>query len=158
MTNHPTDIYEYRVATGSRDETLLLGKRLGAQFRPGDVVCLEGDLGVGKTVFAEGVGESFELDDYMSSPTYTIVNEYRSPRGELYHFDLYRLSGEDEVYDMDFDSYFGRGAVILVEWPDRAGGLIPAGSIWVNISRTGGDDLNSREIRVRSPRPLEMNT
>ena len=153
----PRGEYRYDFATCSRDETLLLGRRLGALLRPGDVVCLEGDLGVGKTVFAEGVGESFELDDYMSSPTYTIVNEYRYSGGELYHFDLYRLSGEDEVYDMDFDSYFGREAVMLIEWPDRAGSLIPEEHITVRIDREGlPGETDQRRITVTSPRPLEM--
>ena len=140
--------YTYEFNTIDRQQTVLLGKRLGVLLRPGDVVCLEGDLGTGKTVIAEGVGEALEIGDYMTSPTYTIVNEYPRAQGDLYHFDLYRLSGEDEVYDMDFDSYFNRGAIILVEWPDRAGSLIPKDAIKVYLAKVA----DSTELpTVRDP-------
>ncbi len=147
--------YTYAFDTRSRDETVLLGRRLGVLLRFGDVVCLEGDLGTGKTVIAEGIGQALQVDDYMTSPTYTIVNEYRVRDGELYHFDLYRLSGEDEVYDMDFDSYFDRGAIILVEWPDRAGSLIPGDSIRVHLAKTS-DNPNGRHITISANRPMEL--
>lgn len=147
--------YTYEFNTTDRQQTVLLGKRLGVLLRPGDVVCLEGDLGTGKTVIAEGVGEALEIGDYMTSPTYTIVNEYPRPQGDLYHFDLYRLSGEDEVYDMDFDSYFNRGAIILVEWPDRAGSLIPKDAIWVHLDKIA-TSTEQRQITIYSHRPLEI--
>ncbi|MBR2902011.1 MAG: tRNA (adenosine(37)-N6)-threonylcarbamoyltransferase complex ATPase subunit type 1 TsaE [Clostridia bacterium] len=147
--------YTYAFDTSSREETVLLGKRLGVLLRSGDVVCLEGDLGTGKTVIAEGIGQALQVDDYMTSPTYTIVNEYWVRDGELYHFDLYRLSGEDEVYDMDFDSYFHRGAIILVEWPDRAGNLIPEDSIRVHLSKTS-DNSEERHITISTNSPMEF--
>ena len=147
--------YTYEFNTIDRQQTVLLGKRLGVLLRPGEVVCLEGDLGTGKTVIAEGVGEALEIGDYMTSPTYTIVNEYPRAQGDLYHFDLYRLSGEDEVYDMDFDSYFNRGAIILVEWPDRAGSLIPKDAIKVYLAKVA-DSTEHRKITIYSNRPLEI--
>lgn len=147
--------YTYEFNTADRKETVLLGRRLGVLLRPGDVICLDGDLGTGKTVIAEGVGQALKIDDYMTSPTYTIVNEYAGVNGELYHFDLYRLSGEDEVYDMDFDSYFNRGAIILVEWPDRAGSLIPENAILVHLEKTS-QSTEHRRITICSNRPLEI--
>ncbi len=155
MMSNSCSSHVYEFYTENRQETVLLGQRLGVLLRPGDVVCLEGDLGTGKTVIAEGIGQALKIDDYMTSPTYTIVNEYPRPDGDLYHFDLYRLSGEDEVYDMDFDSYFDRGAIILVEWPDRAGNLIPADAIKVYLAKTA-DSTEHRRITISAHRPLEI--
>lgn len=105
--------------TNSEDETTALGGRIGAVLKPGDIVTLEGDLGAGKTHFTCGAAKALGINEYITSPTFTIVNEYNSGNIPLYHFDLYRISSYDELEDIGFDEYAGADAVLFIEWADR---------------------------------------
>ncbi len=99
-------------------ETEALGARLAEKLPGGAVVAMYGDLGAGKTAFVRGMARGMGLDCRVSSPTFTIVNEYLGPR-ELIHFDMYRLSGADELFDIGWEDYLNRGAVCAVEWSEN---------------------------------------
>lgn len=151
--------------TGSFDvscveETWALAKRFAADLKPGDVVCLEGDLGAGKTTFTQGLAAALGLSGRVTSPTFCLVQEHRrkNPTGArpsadaagpdfLVHMDLYRLSGEDDVLAVGWEDYLQEGAVLVVEWPERAGSLVPREARHVRIVRTGDD---SRHIDISS--------
>jgi len=118
----------------SVEETIRIGFEFGKQLEAGDVVCLDGDLGAGKTHFVKGVASYFGINpEKVSSPTYTLIHEYS---GELpvYHFDCYRLKHEQEALEIGAEEYFYGDGVCLVEWPKRIEGLIPEEAIWVEIS------------------------
>lgn len=122
------------IESSSVEETIETGFEFGKQLKPGDVVCLEGDLGAGKTHFVKGVASFFGIaPDSVSSPTYTLIHEYS---GELpiYHFDCYRLKSEQEALEIGAEEYFYGEGVCLVEWPEIIGSLIPEEAIRVHIS------------------------
>ena len=121
--------------TANRAETAALGERLGRALRAGDIVALNGPMGAGKTAFAGGVAQGLDVSDPVTSPTYTIVNEYAG-RLPLLHFDLYRLTGMDDLYDIGWEDYLARGGVILAEWPQIAGEDLEP-TVFVNIQPTG---------------------
>ena len=103
--------------------------RRAAELKPGDVVALEGDLGAGKTTFVQGLAAALGAVRPVTSPTFCLVVEHPTQRLLLVHLDLYRLQGPDDVLDLGWEDYLARGAVMLVEWPDRAGELIPRGAV-----------------------------
>jgi len=116
--------------TRSVEETWALAREVAATLKPGDVVCLEGDLGAGKTTFTQGLARALGVAGRVTSPTFCIVQEHRasSPDSDvqfLVHMDLYRLRGEDDVLAIGWEDYLAEGAVLVVEWPERAGSLIP---------------------------------
>ena len=119
----------------SAEETFAFGQKLAQAARPGQVICLEGDLGAGKTIFAKGFAGGLGITEPVSSPTFTIVQEYGEGRIPLYHFDAYRIADPDEMEEIGFDEYlFGEG-VCLIEWAGQVEDLIPEGSLWIRISR-----------------------
>ena len=109
----------------SVEETWALARELAAELKPGDVVCLEGDLGAGKTTFTQGLAAALGVKGRVTSPTFCIVQEHRSDDRFLVHMDLYRLQGEDDVLAIGWEDYLAQGAILVVEWPERAGSLIP---------------------------------
>ncbi len=118
--------------THSERETEQIGERLARVLRAGDVVAMSGDLGAGKTVLIRGLARGLGVTARVTSPTYTIVNEYEG-RLPLFHFDMYRLAGAEELYDIGWDDYLKRGGVCAVEWSERAEGLLPEHCIRVDI-------------------------
>ena len=102
----------------SEQETEDLGARLGRQLRPGAIIAYEGDLGAGKTAFTRGLARGLEVTDRVTSPTYTIVNEYAG-RIPLFHFDMYRLTSSEDLFDIGWEDYLTRGGVLAVEWSSR---------------------------------------
>ena len=118
-----------------------LAAGLARMLKAGDLITLDGDLGAGKTCFTRGLVRGMGSDDPVSSPTFTIVNEYEGGRLGVFHFDTYRLGGEDDFLDSGLDEYFYRGGVCVIEWSDVIGGLIPDGAIRIKIIGTG--DLRS---------------
>ena len=109
--------------SNSEAETEELGNRLAQVLVPGSVVAFTGDLGAGKTAFVRGLARGLGITQRVTSPTYTIANEYEGGRLPLFHFDLYRLSGEDELYEIGWEDYLARGGVCALEWSERAPGL-----------------------------------
>lgn len=141
------------VTTTMEEETMQFGRRLGAILSSGDVVLLTGDLGAGKTHFTGGIARALEIDDYITSPTFTVVNEYDGGRIPLIHFDIYRLGSYDELFEIGFEDYLERGGICVIEWAD----LIPeieerAGRIFkIDIRRMDHVSPNHREITICLP-------
>ena len=141
----------------SVEETWELAKKLAAELKPGDVVCLEGDLGAGKTTFTQGLAAALGVPGPVTSPTFCIVQEHRSSLSPphpltlspslLVHMDLYRLHGEDDVIAIGWEDYLAEGAILVVEWPERAGALIPAEAKHVVFTHLDGEE--SRRIEFR---------
>ncbi len=111
--------------THDEQETWAVARQFAATLKPGDVVCLEGDLGAGKTTFTQGLCAALGARRAVTSPTFCIVSEHPSERFLVVHMDLYRLQDEGDVLQIGWEDYLARGAVLVVEWPDRAGSLIP---------------------------------
>ena len=120
--------------THSVSETEDAGRAFAHTLHSGDVVACFGDLGSGKTAFARGVAAGLGCQGRVTSPTFTIVNEYEGPL-PLFHFDMYRLSDEEELFDIGWEDYLSRRGVCLVEWSERIVGALPPGTIRVDISR-----------------------
>lgn len=119
--------------THNEEETESIGESLAARLEAGDVVAYTGGLGVGKTAFTRGLARGLGWNGRVTSPTFTIVNEYEG-RIPLFHFDLYRLGGGDELFDIGWEDYLSRGGVCAVEWSERAAGILPLGTITVTIT------------------------
>ena len=137
------------VITKSPEQTELLGKKLAAFLRPGDVISYYGDLGAGKTAFTRGLAAGLGIREAVTSPTYTIVNEYLSGRMPLFHFDMYRLSSSEELFDIGWEDYLARGGVCAVEWSENVADALtdaisitiekdPAQLDWRKITIEGG--------------------
>ena len=133
------------VITKSPEQTELLGKKLAAFLRPGDVIAYYGDLGAGKTAFTRGLAAGLGIREAVTSPTYTIVNEYLSGRMPLFHFDMYRLSSSEELFDIGWEDYLARGGVCAVEWSENVAGALPEETIFVSIETLGDEE---RRIRL----------
>lgn len=132
------------VVTKSEAETEDLGRRLAAVLPGGSVVAMYGDLGAGKTAFVRGMARGMGLSCRVSSPTFTIVNEYLGER-ELIHFDMYRLSGAEELFDIGWEDYLARGAVCAVEWSENVEGAFFGDEIRVTIEKLSD---NERKITI----------
>lgn len=133
-----------RFLTHGPEETEKLGYRLAEQLRPGAVIAYCGDLGAGKTAFTRGLARGLGVTEPVTSPTYTIVNEYLSGRMPLFHFDMYRLGSSDELFDIGWEDYLSRGGVCAVEWSENVSDAMED-AISVKICRLGDQD---REIIV----------
>ncbi len=129
----------------SPEETEQLGEQLGRTLRPGSVVAYRGDLGMGKTAFTRGLARGLGCTCRVTSPTFTIVNEY-SGALPLFHFDMYRLDSSDDLFDIGWEDYLSRGGVCAVEWSERVEDALPEDALWVSIAR--GDGENDRIITV----------
>ncbi len=120
----------------SPEQTQRLGVRLGGLLQAGDLVCLEGELGSGKTCLAQGIGRGWGVAERLISPTFTLVHEYQRPRDGLYfyHVDLYRVEKADEVYSLGLDDYLDDSeAVIAIEWAEHAGEMLPEERLWIRL-------------------------
>jgi len=141
-----TESFTLIYTSSSPEDTQELGQTLGEILKPGDVICLFGDLGAGKTCFAQGVawGAGFPLDDYISSPTFTLINEY-SGKWPIYHLDFYRIKSQEELSDLGYEEYlFGQG-IVIIEWADRLDGLLPPERLEVWVRKM---NMMQREITV----------
>ena len=129
--------------TNSERETEELGVRLAERLEPGNVVAFTGDLGAGKTAFTRGLARGLGITDRVTSPTFTIVNEYEGGRLPLFHFDLYRLSSSDELFDIGWEDYLACGGVCAVEWSENVSDALEEDVISVEICR---GETDSRRI------------
>lgn len=134
-----------KLITESAEETSKIGEQLGRLLGKGNIVCLSGDLGAGKTAFTQGIAKGMGVKDYVTSPTYTIINEYEGGL-PLYHFDVYRLNDVEEMYELGYEEYFFGDGVVVLEWADIVRDIIPVERLWITILNTKGD--NSREIII----------
>jgi tRNA threonylcarbamoyladenosine biosynthesis protein TsaE len=134
------DLHTMDVFSRSPDQTRRIGMRLGGALQPGDVVCLQGDLGAGKTTFAQGIARGWGSLDSASSPTFIIVNVYRrGDEARLFHMDAYRLDSTPEAEELDLDLMLTQGP-LLIEWPERMNGLVPSERLWVDLEHTGAEE------------------
>ena len=122
--------------TNSPMETEAIGAALGKILQPGTVIAYRGDLGAGKTAFTRGLAKGLGCTEIVTSPTYTIVNEYLGGRLPLFHFDMYRLRSSDDLFDIGWDDYLDRGGVCTVEWSENVDDAME-GAIYVTIHKTG---------------------
>lgn len=130
----------------SEQETIGIAVQFAARLKPREVVCLHGDLGMGKSVFARAVIRALSGDEgrEVPSPTFTLVQTYETPKGGVWHFDLYRLKDPEEIFELGWEEALAEG-IVIVEWPGRLGPYAPKNCI--NIHITGQDDLRSIDIR-----------
>jgi tRNA threonylcarbamoyladenosine biosynthesis protein TsaE len=129
--------------THSDEETRALGEAVGRRLGPGQVVCLIGPLGAGKTTLAQGIARGLEVEDVVNSPTFTLVQEYAG-RLPVYHLDVYRLSGPEEAGDLALDEMLGAGGVVIIEWPERIAAVLPPDRLEVRLEPRG----ENRQIAV----------
>ena len=130
------------------EDTEKIGLYFGKKALEGDIFCLQGDLGVGKTVFTKGFAKGLEIkENYITSPTFTIINEYEG-RLNFYHFDVYRINSIEEMDDIGYEEYFFGQGVCLVEWAGLIKEIIPERAVWVNIEKDLNKGFDYRRITV----------
>lgn len=134
-----------QIISNSVEETERLGAELAARLPAGSVVAFTGDLGAGKTAFVRGIARGLGIAERVTSPTFTIVNEYEGGSRPLFHFDLYRLESSDELFEIGWEDYLARGGICAVEWSERAADAME-GCVWVNICRGAQDGQRIIEI------------
>lgn len=132
----------------SSQMTFEFAKKIGEKLKSGDVLCLDGDLGVGKTVFTKGVAAGLGIKDDVSSPTFTLIQEYYGGRLPLYHFDVYRIDGLWDMDDLGYEEYFYGEGVCLVEWGSMIKELFPENTIYVHIEKDLEKGFDYRKITV----------
>ena len=129
------------------EQTRRIGMRLGGALQVGDVICLQGDLGAGKTTFVQGIAHGWGSLDSVSSPTFIIVNVYRrGDEARLFHMDAYRLDSTPEAEELDLDSMLAQGP-LLIEWPERMDGLVPDERLWVSLEHINEEE---REMKFQA--------
>lgn len=143
-------IYESR----SEKETLEIGRGMGRQAEPGAIYLLHGDLGVGKTVFTKGFAEGLEITEPVTSPTFTLIQEYDVGRVPFYHFDVYRIGDVEEMYDLGYEDYFFGEGVCLIEWASRIEEILPPDCWNITIEKNLEKGFDYRKITVEKPDPI----
>lgn len=134
--------------SGSAEETVKLGQKLGRILQKNDTVCLAGDLGTGKTAFTGGIAKAIGVDGYITSPTFTIINEYEGML-PLYHFDVYRINSSDEMFEIGYDEYVSGDGITVIEWADNIRDILPDERIEVFIEKDDPNNPDSRLITMR---------
>lgn len=125
---------EQTVKIKNEEETRAFGRQFSEKLSAGSVVALSGDLGAGKTALTKAIAEGLGVEEMITSPTFTIVQEYHTGRLPLYHFDVYRVSDPDELYEIGYEEYFFGGGICVVEWADLIEELLPPGAIEIAIA------------------------
>lgn len=134
--------------TKSEKETFEIGRKLAETSKPGDIYCLLGDLGVGKTVFSKGFAVGLGITEPITSPTFTIVQVYDAEK-PLYHFDMYRIEDEDELEMIGYEDYFFGQGVCLVEWANNVEDVIPKEAKWITIEKDLEQGFDYRKITIK---------
>src|SRR5699024_10139075 len=135
----------FNVKLNSLEETKKFGMKLGEILKSGDLISLMGDLGAGKTTLTQSIAQGLEINDYVTSPTFTLINEYEG-KLPLYHFDVYRLGSIDELYDLGYEEYFYSNGVTIVEWGDKVLDLLNKDRINIKIEK--GKKFQDRIIYI----------
>lgn len=130
----------------NKKETEKIGYMLGKLLTGGEVICMTGDLGAGKTTMTQSIAKGLEVEDYVTSPTFTIINEYEG-RCPLYHFDVYRINDVDEMYDLGYEEYFYSDGVSIIEWADIIKEILPKERLNIEINKN--DNIEDREIIIK---------
>ncbi|EOS25440.1 MAG: tRNA (adenosine(37)-N6)-threonylcarbamoyltransferase complex ATPase subunit type 1 TsaE [Lachnospiraceae bacterium] len=140
--------YKEYIETNSPEETFEAGRKLGMTAKPGEIYTLSGDLGVGKTVFTQGVAAGLGITEHVNSPTFTIVQVYESGRLPFYHFDVYRIGEVDEMEEIGYEDYFYGNGLCIVEWAERIRELIPAQARHITIAKNLEKGFSYRMIEL----------
>ena len=135
---------QHEYITDNAQQTEQLGEKLGRVLTPGTVLAYTGDLGAGKTAFTRGLARGLEIPERITSPTFTIVNEYEGGRLPLFHFDMYRLASSDDLWDIGWEDYLERGGVAAVEWSENVADAME-NAVYITIHKTGEE---SRRIEI----------
>lgn len=138
------------IETISPDETFEAGRQLGLLATPGDIYTLNGDLGVGKTVFTQGVAKGLNIKEYVNSPTFTIVQVYDSGRLPFYHFDVYRIGDIEEMDEIGYEDYFFGDGVCMIEWAELISELIPPNAKNITIEKNLQKGFDYRKITIEN--------
>lgn len=136
--------------THNSKETYELGFNMGKSAKAGDVYCLDGDLGVGKTVFTQGFAKGLGINEHINSPTFTIVQEYHEGRLPLYHFDVYRIGDITEMDEIGYEEYFYSEGVCLIEWGNLISEIMPENATYITISKDLSKGFDYRRIEVKN--------
>jgi tRNA threonylcarbamoyladenosine biosynthesis protein TsaE len=150
------DEHSLEFVSRSATQTQRLGARLGALLRGGDVICLEGALGAGKTCLAQGIGRGWGVGQPLISPTFVLIREYTRPQTKeeqkqirLYHIDLYRISGVEEAWSLGIDDFMGAShAICIIEWAERARSLIPPDHLWIQLDFASYSKQTQRALHI----------
>lgn len=134
--------------TNSAKETYELAANIAAGAKSGDIYLLNGDLGTGKTVFAQGFAAGLGIDDYVNSPTFTIMKSYDGGRLALYHFDVYRIGSPEEMYDLDYEEYLYGDGVCLIEWAEMIEELLPDDVVKITIEKNIENGYDYRRVVI----------
>jgi len=124
--------------TSSAKETTSLGQKIGSQLSSGDILALSGPLGAGKTTLIQGIAQGLEVKDYVTSPTFILINEYQG-RLPFYHIDLYRLEDPAQIEELGLSEYFEKDGVVVIEWAERLGDLLPENAKQIKLEVSGED-------------------
>lgn len=136
------------IETHSPEETYKVGYDLGNSAEKGQIFCMSGDLGVGKTVFTQGFAAGLGVEDNVNSPTFTIVQEYEDGRIPLYHLDVYRISDVSEMDEIGYEEYFYGEGVCLIEWAEIIEDILPEDVTWITIEKSMDEDFDYRKITI----------
>ena len=152
MPTHTANSYNY--LSHNPAQTRQLGMRLGMYLQPGDVICLQGELGAGKTTFVQGMALGWGSVDAVSSPTFVLVNVYRRAEGgQLFHFDTYRVESAAEAEELDLDTMLNSGPLII-EWPERMSSVLPEERLWIKLDYqlegSAGQALGDADFELRA--------
>lgn len=134
--------------TKNETETIMLGKKFAGLLQKGDILAVTGDLGTGKTAFVKGIAQGLCISDYVTSPTFTLVHSYEGPVFTLHHFDVYRVFGEEELFEIGFEEYLYGEDICVIEWADLIQSLLPAHAKWIHLERTQ-KAVDERKITVK---------
>ncbi|MCI8635412.1 MAG: tRNA (adenosine(37)-N6)-threonylcarbamoyltransferase complex ATPase subunit type 1 TsaE [Eubacterium sp.] len=136
------------IETNSREETFALGRRLGEEAKPGEVYTLIGDLGVGKTVFTQGIAAGLGIEEPVCSPTFTIVQTYEGGRLPFYHFDVYRITDPEEMEEIGYEDYFYGEGLTMVEWGNYIAELLPPRHTEITVEKDLEKGFDYRKITI----------
>ena len=130
---------DFELKAKTAKETIAQGEKLASFLEPGDVLCLKGELGVGKTTFVKGLIKALQGEDtlFLGSPTYTLIQEYRFKTPYVYHFDFYRLKSPDEIWGIGWEEYCSGDGICVIEWADLFPEIIPENAVWLEFSARG---------------------
>ncbi len=134
-----------KIKCNDENQTIALGQKIAGILKAGDFICLDGDLGTGKTFLSKSIARSLGVDEYITSPSYTIINEYEG-KLPIYHFDVYRINDIDEMYEIGYEEYFFGEGVCLVEWANMIKDLLPDSYFQIKLSMC--ESFNSRIIEI----------
>jgi len=141
-------MFEKIIETNAPEETYEVGKQIGENVKAGEIYCLSGDLGVGKTYLSKGIAKGMGIEDEVNSPTFTIVCEYEGGKMPLYHFDVYRLSDSYEMDELGYEEYFFGEGICLVEWAEIVRDIIPDDATWITIEKDFSKGSDYRKITI----------